>query len=234
MTMLHRLSFTILGACAVVLATTMPAAADSAERMLQATGEATLSITTDRATISLAIDDRGEDAAALQASIAERTAAVLAVLAHDAVDHVETSGIQLMPDHRDRDGELIPAGYRASNRLRVEVRNHALGATLDAAVGAGVTRIDGIRFSADPERFADAATQVLHAAVDDALRQATSVLEHLGLGPGEIVDIRIDQAPHAADVRLDSNGPMLMRSATTPVVPGEQTLRARISLRLAY
>jgi len=220
----------------ILLSVSVPALADKGARILLASGEAELPISTDHALITLAVEDAGNDPTTLQASIAERVQAVLAVLEHPAVSRVHTTGIQLSPRYRYENGQQLFAGYQASNTLRAEVRNPALGDILDATVAAGANRIHGIDFAADPERLAEVSARALAAAVDDALGKARAVLAHLGFEPLDIIEIRIDEAPLAVPLsgRSSFESPMMLAAVTTPIMAGEQTVRARVSLRIAY
>jgi uncharacterized protein len=220
----------------IVLSLAVPAHADGSTRVLLTSGEAELPISTDRAMVTLAVEDAGNDPTTLQASIAERVQNVLAVLEHPAVSRVHTTGVQLSPRYRHENGERVFAGYQASNTLRAEVRNPALGVVLDAAVAAGANRIHGIDFAADPERLTEVSGRALGAAVDDALGKAQAVLAHLGFEALDIIEIHIDEAPLAVPVsgRAAFESPMMLSAVSTPIMAGEQTVRARVSLRIAY
>ncbi|MEO1339883.1 MAG: SIMPL domain-containing protein, partial [Cyanobacteria bacterium J06635_13] len=93
-----------------------------------------------------------------------------------------------------------------------------------------------IGFTATPEAIARAKKAALRKASADAEDQAEAVLETLQLTKNEIVKIKIDAAnaarprPYASEF----DAAFSESRATTPIIAGEQTVRASVTLQISY
>jgi hypothetical protein len=151
------------------------------------------------------------------------------------VDQLQTTGIRLDPQYRYDDGQSQLVGYIATNTVSFEVPNEAVGTLLDDAVNAGATRIQGISFSATDEAIAVAREVALRQAVANAQAQADAVLGALNLSTQAIVGIQIDGANRPMPRPVARQASLAAESdAVTPVVGGEQTVNASVTLQIRY
>ncbi|MGL5870857.1 MAG: SIMPL domain-containing protein, partial [Xenococcaceae cyanobacterium] len=128
-------------------------------------------------------------------------------------------------------------GYVATNIISFRIQTDKIGNLLDEAVKAGATRIDNLSFTAAEEAIASAQKQALSKATLNAQQQAEAVLKTLNLTAKETVSVKINEA--------NLPQPLLMRAAqgnagnikiadTTPVIGGEQTVQATVTLQIKY
>lgn len=205
-------------------------------RTLTVTGQGEEMIPATLAQVSLGVEAQGETAEAVQQQVAQRAEAVVRLLRSRNVQKLETTGINLSPVYNYNDGEQRLVGYTASNIVRFQVEAERAGDILDDAVQAGATRIDSLSFIATNDAIATARQQALREATQDAQQQADAVLSSLGLTRQEIVGIQVEGANAAppppmpyqrAELAADS-------AAKTPVVGGEQEVRAAVTLQIRY
>jgi uncharacterized protein len=121
-------------------------------------------------------------------------------------------------------------GYRVINTVTVTLDDvNRVGTVIDAALGAGANRVNGVRFGLrDPQAFRQ-------RAIDDAVRRARADAEalatSLNLSLGMVreaytADVGVVQPPMMY-ARMEMAADMA-QSAPTPINPGEQTVRATV------
>ncbi|PSN12172.1 hypothetical protein C7293_21380 [filamentous cyanobacterium CCT1] len=210
-------------------------AQESAMRTLTVTGQGEESVQTTKTQVELGVDVQGTDAAAVQQEVARRTAAVVELLRSRQVEQLETTGIQLSPRYNYENGRQDVIGYTGSNTVSFRMPTENVGSVIDDAVNAGANQIRGVSFIADDEALEAARQQALREAVEDAQAQAGTVLSSLNLRSQEIVSIQINGAAPPMPVpmpRLAENAAQF--DASTPVIGGEQTVEARVTLQIRY
>lgn len=215
-----------------------PAFAQELLRSLTVTGRGMESVETTKAQVSLGIEVQGKTAKAAQTEAAKRSNAVVDLLKKRKVEKLETRGINLNPRYRYNDGEQTLQGFTASNTVSFRVPNSQAGRIMDEAVRAGATRINGISFVAEDDAIAKAQKQALREATTEAQAQADAVLDALGFDAKEIVSVQINGAAAPRPVPMEQ-----LRSANfaadaaappSPVIGGEQDVRASVTLQIRY
>lgn len=210
-------------------------AQETSIRTLTVTGQGQASVQTTKTQVSLGVDLEGSDAAVVQRQVAQRTSAVVELLRSRRVEKLETTGLQLSPRYRYDNGQSQLVGYSGSNTVSFQMPTEAVGTLLDEAVKAGANQIRGISFIADDTALEAARQEALRRAVADAQAQATAVLGALSLRSQEVVSIEINGAmpprpiPMARQVAAAPAADM-----ATPVMGGEQTVEARVTLQIRY
>jgi uncharacterized protein YggE len=148
---------------------------------------------------------------------------------------LETAGIRLNPNYTYRDDRQELTGYTATNTVTFRLETEAVGNLLDEAVNAGATRIDGVSFIASDSDITTAQQQALQLATREAQRQADAVLDTLNLTRREIVNIQINSAGSPPPVPMMPQAARLESAdASTPVIGGEQEVRASVTLQISY
>ena len=222
---------------AVVPTMTAPAVAqEAAMRTLTVTGLGQEFVATTKAQISLGVTVEGQDAETVQQQVAERSAAVVELLQSRNVEKLETTGIRLSPRYRYDNGESTVVGFTGSNTVSFQVPNEEAGELIDDAVNAGANQIQNISFVAEDAALDAARQEALRKATTDAQTQANTVLSALNLGAEEIVNIQIDGANRPMPVPLPRGAALANAESdvSTPVVGGEQTVQARVTLQIRY
>ncbi|NEO26114.1 MAG: SIMPL domain-containing protein [Kamptonema sp. SIO4C4] len=212
------------------------AAQEQLLRTLTVTGQGTKKIPTTLTSVRLGVEVQGDNAQTVQQEVARRSSAVVELLQARNVDQLQTTGIQLRPNYRYTDGEQQLQGYVGTNTVSFRLPTENAGTIMDAAVQAGATRIDGIEFTATDAAIEQAQQTALRQATQDAREQANVVLESLNLSPQEIVNISINNAnaPRPLPYRMAQPALESQDASETPVVGGEQTVRASVTLQIRY
>ena len=202
---------------------------------LTVTGQGTQRIPTTLTQVQLGVEIQGQTAAQVQQQVAQRTSAVVDLLRDRQVERLQTAGIRLQPNYKYENNERRLVGYVGTNTVTFRLQTEKVGQLLDEAVRVGATRIDGISFTATEEAIAVAKKEALRQATKDAQQQADAVLEALNLRAKEIVSIQLDRANIPKPTVIQTEG--LVRATAqeiTPVIGGEQTVQASVTLQITY
>ena len=233
------LSWVLLTAVGIVsLATVMPATAQEVGmRVLTVTGVGKEYIETTRTRVDLGVEVQGETADSVQQDVAQRSSSVVDLLRDRNVEKLQTTGIRLNPQYNyDRGGQGKISGYIGINTVSFEMPTEDVGTLLDDAVAAGATQIQGVSFIASDEAMAAAREVALRAATEDAQSQSNAVLSALNLGAEEIIGIQINGASAPIPILVPQQARIEEASAAfdTPVLGGEQTVEATVTLQIRY
>ncbi|MGJ3245912.1 MAG: SIMPL domain-containing protein [Elainellaceae cyanobacterium] len=203
-------------------------------RTLTVTGQGVEMVPTTLAQVSLGVEVQADTAVEAQRDAAQRSAAVVELLRSRDVSQLETTGISLSPRYNYAENEQRLIGYTASNIVSFQVSTEDAGALLDEAVQTGATRINGVTFTANDQAIAQARQIALREATEEAQEQADAVFTALGLSQQEIVSIQINGA-NAVPPPIPYRAAMAEAAdASTPVVGGEQTVNASVTLEISY
>ncbi|MGD1937022.1 MAG: SIMPL domain-containing protein [Cyanophyceae cyanobacterium] len=222
-----------MGATVVAQLAVMPeAVAQTApQRIISVGGRGAVAIPSTHALITLGIEVQGRDASDTQAQLAAQSNRVVNWLNQQPIEDLQTQSISLSPRY-DRNSVLI--GYTARTMLTLRTAIADSGTIIDGSVKNGATRINNISLTATPEALQKARRQALALAAQSAQEEADIVLESLGLSRQEIMSIQVQGAP---TVQFASRGDFATAEAGAPPVPvvgGEQTVSAFISLQIRY
>lgn len=222
---MKRITLAIIG---VLMA--WPSMAQIPPPSISVTGEATISAAPDLAQIEGGVTNEAKTAR--EASEANNKAMGLVLLALKSADIPEkdyqTSQLSLQPQYApNKNGPSPIAGFRASNRVTVTVRDVAkVGSVIDTLVTNGANDIGGISFMvAQPSKLLDEARP---KAIADARRKAEIYAQAAGVTLGAPLSISEENSPGPVTYRKMSAG----LASPAPVAPGEETLR--ISVSVAY
>src|SRR5690606_20759228 len=107
-----------------------------------------------------------------------------------------------------------------------------VGELIDTALGAGANRVDGVMFEL---RDADAAqAEATRNAVERARATAQTMASALGVRLGPVLDASTGVGPKIPrPVPMARLQAMAAAAASTPIEPGEQTVRADVTLVFA-
>ncbi len=204
------------------------------ERVLSVTGSGAQMIPTTRSQVTLGVAVQASTAEAAQQQVAQRQTAVIEWLRSQSVENLETTGIFLSPryDYQENQQRLI--GYEATNTVSFRIPTEQAGTTIDGAISAGATRIDGVSFIADAAAVDTARQQALTAAITDAEQQADTVLAALGLTRQEVIRIGIGEVSAPPTSPVAARSQRVAEDATTPIVGQSQTINAQVTLEIRY
>jgi uncharacterized protein YggE len=230
--MMTRSAVAYAVACTLVFSGSW-ARAQTAPPSISVTGEASISVAPDRAMIEGGVASEAKTARAAAEANNKAMGDVLSALkgAGVAETDIQTSRLSLQPQsapNKASSGAMQIVGYRASNHVTVTLRDVSrLAGVIDTLVGAGANEISGISFSVSQgsKLLDDARIQ----AIADARRKAEIYAKAADVILGSPLSISEDGAL----------GPVVMYArkmsadAPTPIAPGEETLRIRVSVSYA-
>jgi len=228
--MKHRTALAAVGLAAALvtapaLAQVIPPAA------ISVTGEATVSVPPDLAEINGGVTSEAKTAR--EASEANNAAMgkVLQALKGAGIEEkdIQTARLSLQPQSApNRSGPSAIAGYRASNRVTIRVRDVTkVASVIDTLVGAGANEIGGINFVvSQASKLLDEARE---RAVADARRKAEIYAKAAGVTLGAPLGISEEGNSAPAPYRRMAAG----MAASAPVAQGEETLQVTVSVSWA-
>ncbi len=222
MTPMFRMFIAALVICA-------PLTARAADRLVTVTGEATVSIAPDVAVIRIGVGSLGKTAReASDANAKQMTAVLSAIRSAGIADRdVQTSRLSLQPQYDpNKGGTARLLGFQVTNQLTIRIRDiDSLPSILDRAIAAGANEMSGIEFIvSEQSKLLD---QARDDAVSDARRKAELYAKAAGAVLGPVAAITEDGASPPVRPMMQS---MQAMRASVPVAPGEQMLRAAVTV----
>ena len=198
---------------------------------ISVTGEATVSVPPDLAEINGGVTSEAKTAR--EASEANNAAMgkVLQALKGAGIEgkDIQTARLSLQPQSApNRSGPSAIAGYRASNRVTIRLRDVTkVASVIDTLVGAGANEIGGINFVvSQASKLLDEARE---RAVADARRKAEIYAKAAGVTLGAPLSISEEGNSAPAPYRRMAAG----MAASAPVAHGEETLAVTVSVSWA-
>ncbi len=207
----------------------------SQARIVEVTGEASVSAPPDFARLTLGVTTTAKDAREAMTENGKAVNSLIAAIKGEGVAaaDIQTSGLSISPTFSSpSQGSPKPpmiTGYNVSDEVTVTARDHArLGALIDKADDAGANAIYGIAYAEnDPSALLDKARPL---AVADARRKAEIYANAGGARVGRLMDLSeqvgSQPVPFARRVYAQSAG-----AAPTPIEAGEDRLTVTILAR---
>lgn len=200
--------------------------------MVVTTGTAVISRAPDVAYVSVAVETRAKTPREAQRQNADLMAAVVKRLGELSVppDARRTSSLRLDQEYDTVNGRRVPRDFVARNSLDVRLDDVSkAGEIADAAVLAGATSIDGIRFDLKDRGAVE--REAVRLAVVDARARA----EAAAAGAGRSLDtiLKIEDGERAPAPRPMMAMRMDAATAGTVVEPGAIEVRASVTLTVS-
>lgn len=198
----------------------------AAERLVTVDGEARISVEPDTAIIRIGVTSEGKTAHDASDSNAQQMTAVLAAIKQAGIADrdMQTSRLSVQPRYdQSKTGAARLLGFQVTNQVTIKIHDiGALPTVLDRAIGAGANEMSGIEFIVSQQsKLLDRARG---EAMADAARKAEIYAHAAGAKVGHVVSIT-EAAMPSPPVAMQA-----MRAGTVPVAPGEQTLRAQVTV----
>lgn len=193
---------------------------------ISVSASAEVSVIPDRARLSFAIETEAETAAeASQANAEVTTAAIAAVRPFlSSEGDLSTSNYSVSPVY-SRDSERRRIGFRTTNALDIVMDDlEAVGRAIDAAIGAGANRVNGLTFFTADSR--DAYLSALAEAVTRARMEAEVMAAASGGSLGRIVTLQSTRTGQPAPMMMSES----LARADTPIAVGDQQVGASVRL----
>ena len=223
---MSRVLFCVL----LIAAAAVPLSANAAEKLdklVTVSGEATIAVVPDAVTIRIGVSTQGKTARAASDANAKEMTAVIAEIKENGIadKDIQTTSLSLQPqyDPRQTGGNRL-TGFQVNNQVTVKLRDMSkLPAVLDRAIAAGANEMSGIEFVvSEQSKMLD---QARAAAIADARRKAELYAAAAGMKIGRVMAISEEgSAPPPL------YAPMRAGAAAPPIAPGEQSLRAVVTV----
>ena len=224
-----------------------PAASQSgsSESGIWVTGEGSVTLEPDLATLGLGVEARGETVSDAIAEASTAMDAVLGALRGQGVQDrdVQTRNFNVWPEYEYqevmRDGARrqtrVLVGYVVSNTVTAKIRDlDSVGEVIDdvAAAGGDSTRIDSVGFTVDDQSAY--AEELRSKAVADAMEKASHFASLAGVSLGEPTFISEAAAGSpGGPVFLESEAFAMARAAPTTSISGGE-LELRMSVQVLF
>jgi uncharacterized protein len=198
----------------------------AAEKLVTVTGEATIAVAPDTAVMRIGVSSQDKTARQASETNAKQMTAVLNAIKGAGVGDrdIQTSRLSLQPQYDpNKGGTARLTGFQASNQVTVRIRDiDKLPSILDRAISAGANEMSGIEFVvSEQSKLLD---QARDDAIADARRKAELYAKAAGAKLGHVVSIAEEgSAPPPRPMQA-------MRAGAVPIAPGEQTLRAMVTV----
>ena len=207
--------------CAGVLA------AQTSPGTVQATGNSSLPVKPDQATLDVSVITQGTTAQQAADANASQTTAVINALkqALGASGSVQTVSYSVYARYSNVPGQNdVIVGYTASNTVRLTTNDLTkVGSLIDTANQAGANSVGSLGFGLqDPEPYK---LQALTAASKQALTHASAIASGLGGKTGSVVSAQ-EGATYAPVVTSGAGAAM----SVTPVQTGTVTVTATVTI----
>ena len=219
--------------CILVIATAAaPAsfsaqAAEKIDKLVTVTGEGKVVTVPDNAVIRLGVSSQAKTARAASDANAKEMTIVLAAIKESGVADrdIQTTSLSLQPQYDPKQtGTAHLIGFQVSNQVTVKIRDVGrLSAVLDRAIAAGANEMSGIEFVVSEQ--AKLLDKARIEAIADARRKAELYASAAGMKVGRVMAISEEgpaQTPRAYQT--------MRAGAATPIAPGEQMLRAVVTV----
>ncbi|HZL29760.1 MAG TPA: SIMPL domain-containing protein [Pseudolabrys sp.] len=213
---------------AVAAALLAPIDARAADKLLTVTGDANVSVAPDMAVIRVGVTtSQGKTAREASEANARQMTSVLSAIKGAGIGDrdVRTSRLSLQPQYDpNKSGTARLTGFQVTNQVTIKIREtDKLPGILDRAIAAGANEMSGIEFIvSEQSKLLD---QARDDAIADARRKAELYAKAAGVRLGKVVAINEEgSSPPPRPVM------QAMRAGAVPVAPGEQNLRASVTV----
>lgn len=230
--------------CALLLLiVTIPAIAGPGhggeEATINVSGSAVSAEAPDRVAVTFGVESVEPTSSAALAANSELMAGVIDALGDLGLEdsQISTSHFNIHAQYENRhnretgENTAVLTGYRVSNILRVESADLEIVApVIDAAVVAGVNRVDSVNFFLSPPVLSGLHDALIEAAVRDAKARAIKALAPLGQRITGVRQVNLSDFAGSVPRQLDFQRMEVASSAPTQVFASEQQIRTSVNV----
>ncbi len=230
---------TVMIAAWMLLSLAVPALAEEGP-VIRVSGNATVSLTADTATLQIGVNIRKDTVSEAQQENAEIMQAVIAAIQQTGIEEkdVITSSFNVFSgydtSYSSLGAETRRNYYQVENMLCVTVRDlDMVGAVLDAAMAAGANTTYGISFSSTQEN--EAYQKALTRAYEDAEKKAGVLCAAAGKTLGDLRVIDASQGNYGYGMRntYAYDAAKGVEEASTAILSGDVSVSASVMVEFA-
>lgn len=143
---------------------------------------------------------------------------------------IRTASYNIEPLYDYIEGKQVFKGYGVTNILSVTLRNiKIIGEVIDNATSSGANRVYNISFTfTDPSIHYD---QALNLAIKDAVKKGFEIGNTLGV---KVVETPLRIIEESSDTPIFTNSMLKLSTSSTPIMPGQIDITAKIEAIFAY
>lgn len=194
-------------------------------------------VTPDEATVRLGVFTQAPTAREAQDQVSRTASAILEAVRRLGIpaERIQTSDLNLgpvygqgRPGNEPEEPKII--GYQASNVVSIQVEQlDKVGPVIDAGLGAGANRLDGVMFGLRNDRQARA--EALTQAVEAARSKAEALARALKVRLVRILEVAEGGISVSPPPFLKGRMAAMESMADTPVSPGQVGVAATVTIR---
>ncbi|KAJ3242178.1 hypothetical protein HDU78_001496, partial [Chytriomyces hyalinus] len=162
---------------------------------LSVTGTGSLTLPAECATIVVAIEKNGSTALEAQSGASKITAKVMKVLADLNATRVSTESMSINGIYNYTATPPVITGFSAQTTISFQTAKDGAGKAIDATIANGITTLQSITFSANPDKFAESSSNATANAVKDGMNQANSAALPLKMCVSSVTSIELNARP---------------------------------------
>lgn len=203
------------------------------KRTLDVTGQATVVVKYDTATLSFGVSEIHPTAVEAYQAMGNQMNAVVKALKAQGIkeEQLKTGTLSLQPEYEwlKEEGQKLK-GFRATNTLAVETRQlDQVAALMQTAVEAGANQVNGVSFSVKNNE--SLVEDALDLAVDNAKEKAERVAKRLGTAVAGVYSVQVHDR-NSGPIRYESANKMMAMdgASSAPVFQGDGELSVSISV----
>ncbi|MBD2869253.1 SIMPL domain-containing protein [Paenibacillus arenilitoris] len=201
---------------------------------IEVVGDGTVDAAPDRAVVVLGAITEGTSLQEVQNENAEAVTAIIDALLALGIprENIQTKDFRIETQYDYVDGRQVFRGYQVTHMLQVTIEDvDDTGRVIDTAVSSGANSVTSIQFTtAQPEAYVN---QALSLAVRDAHQKALTIAGTLGVALAAVPS-GVQQISRVQEPPVPFQSAMLMKSAATPIEPGQLTYRAAVRAWYMY
>ncbi len=204
---------------------------------ISVTGTAIQKVEPDRVTATFAIETTSKTAGDALRANSEAMNKVLGALKDAGVQENEThtSFFSISPTYNYSQSDNVQElkGYTVTNSIMVESSNLSnVSSWIDAAVGAGANRVDGLSFTVSEQKMDKLRADLTQQAIDNARNKADALAQALdikitGVKAASLNDFSNPVSPLSLSLAPMAAAP---ESIKTPITPDDQTITSTVTV----
>lgn len=203
------------------------------ENVVSGVGTGRTIIKTTTAVIRLGVEVDGKLSVNVQKEVTARSAQLVTFLRQQNVRRLKTARVTLLTRFNFLIRPPRRLGFRGINIVSFTTPISKAGLIMDGSVRNGASRIENIQFLASPIAMEKARSDALRKAVEISQAEAHIVAKASGNRLGGVLNIRVTDS-FFPQTKLVRNNPVPLRSLRrggfTPIIGGETTVTARVSI----
>lgn len=226
----------ILISLVLVIGMTVPAFAADLNKVISVSGEGSVVVEPDQATINIGVETENAESTIAQENNAEKMMKIMKVLEKENIstNDIKTINYSIYPltkyNEKTRESELY--AYRVNNTLEITIKDiKQVGEIIDAVSSAGANKVNQINFTTS--RSEELYLEALSMAIKNGQKKANQIGKAIGTTinqPSKIIENLGGYTPY----RAYDNMMLKSESASTPISQGQIEIKASVNLEYNY